>query len=74
MEIINKRLVAAIQIVLNPQDHKVCEGCDSIVKQKTIICPSCHAYRYNCDVDFVVSQAKHLSVSEQKSVTKEDMF
>lgn len=74
MSLMDKRLAAAIQIVLNPQDYKVCECCDSIVKEKTIICPNCHGYRYNCDVDAVVSQAKHLSISEQKSVTKEDMF
>ena len=74
MEIEDKRLAAALKIVLSPQDYKVCEGCDSIVKQTTVICPNCHGYRYNDDIDVVISQAKHLSVTEQKSVTKEDMF
>lgn len=70
----NKRLAAAIQIILSPSKYKVCEGCDSIVSKTSIICPNCHSYRYNEDTDFIVSQAEKLGSSEQKSVTKDDLF
>ena len=73
-DIIDKRLAAALQIILNPQNYKVCEGCDSIVTEKTRICPNCHAYRFNFDIDNVADQARILASREQQSVTKEDMY
>jgi hypothetical protein len=73
-DIIDKRLAAAIQIILNPGQYKICEGCDSIVKEKTRICPSCHGYRFNFDIEDVIEQAQILGAREQQSVTKEDLF
>lgn len=70
----DKRLAAAVQIILNPSNYKVCEGCDSIVSQKAAICPNCHSYRYNEDADFIVIHAEKLGRSEQNSVTKDDLF
>ena len=70
----DKRKNAAIKIALNPQDYKVCEGCGSIVRFTASICPNCHSYRYNDDLSYIVKHAEILSKSEQKSVTKEDLF
>jgi hypothetical protein len=28
-------------------DYKVCEGCEGVAKAKTIVCPACHAYRFD---------------------------
>lgn len=74
MSDLSKRLAIAVQIMLNPSKYKVCEGCDSIVSIKTRICPNCHAYRYNDDKNYVMEQAEILGKSEQKSVTKDDLF
>jgi len=71
---IDERLAKAIQIALHPQDYKICEGCDSIVSKITRICPNCHSYRYNENKSDVMNQAVRLGQSEQKTVTKEDMY
>ncbi|MEQ1842283.1 MAG: hypothetical protein ABL994_17900 [Verrucomicrobiales bacterium] len=52
----------------------MCLGCDSIVASKVNICPNCHAYRYECDEDAVVNQARALSTREQNSVVAEDLI
>lgn len=70
----SSRLAQALVILLQPELYKICEGCDSIVTRGTRICPSCHAYRFIDDVDVVVKQTKKLSISEQQSVTKNDLF
>ncbi len=49
-------------------------GCDSIVASKVNICPNCHAYRFECNEDAVVSQARVLSSREQNSVVAEDLM
>jgi hypothetical protein len=49
-------------------------GCDSIVASKVNICPNCHAYRFECDEDAVVTQARALSSREQNSVVAEDLL
>jgi len=74
MDATEKRLEAALKIVLNPGDYKVCEGCDSIVSFKTRICPNCHAYQFNDNINDIVLQANILGNREQHSVTKEDMY
>lgn len=69
-----KRLEQALLILLQPEEYKICEGCDSVVTRKTVICPSCHAYRFNDDVDYVIKHTKEISVNQQRSVTKDDLF
>ena len=68
-----ERAKRARRIVKNPTLYKVCFGCDSIVASKVNICPNCHAYRFECDEDAVVAQAKALSTREQNSVVAEDL-
>ena len=69
-----KRMEQALAILLQPELFKICEGCDSIVKGQTAICPNCKSYRFNDDVEEVVNQTKLLSDREQTSVTKDDLF
>ena len=68
------RLAQALVILLQPEQFKICEGCDSVVTRGTRICPSCHAYRFNEDMNYIVSHTKKISTQEQQSVTKEDLF
>lgn len=69
-----ERWEKAITITLNPQNYKICEGCDSIVSCKAILCPSCHAYNFDSDEFRVVDQAIMLGARDQVSVTKDDLF
>jgi len=64
----------AQRIVKNPTAYKVCVGCDSIVASRVVVCPNCHAYRFEVEEDVVVAQAKSLSRREQNSVVAEDLF
>ena len=68
------RAKRARRIVRNPSLYKVCMGCDSIVASKVNICPNCHSYRYRCNQEFVIAQAKALSTREQNSVVAEDLY
>jgi uncharacterized Zn finger protein (UPF0148 family) len=68
-----ERLTAALEIVLDPLYYKVCEGCDSILFKKTIICPSCKSYRFNCEEDYIVNTATELAFKDKKSVTQDDL-
>ena len=69
-----KRLEQALIILLQPELFKICEGCDSIVTSKTVICPSCKAYKFNENLNDIVEHTKEISVREQQSVTEEDLF
>ena len=68
------RIAAAIKILAEPWNYKVCEGCDSIVTEKTIICPNCKAYRFDDNNISVGNMAKKLAQEEQKSVTEKDLY
>lgn len=69
-----KRISAAIQIMTEPWKYKVCEGCDSILRETAVICPSCKSYRFDYNQLSVAKMAKELAHSEQKTVTEEDLF
>lgn len=69
-----KRLSAAILIMMEPWCYKVCEGCDSIVTDKTTICPSCKSYRFDENECNIISMAKELASRDQKSVTEKDLY
>ena len=53
-------------------DYKVCEGCGSIVLKKALLCPNCHAYRFDEAVTRVILQAEILGSRDAASVTKDD--
>ena len=68
------RLNKAKEIANNPDNYKVCEGCDSIVGAGANLCPNCHGYRFDGDSSRVVDQAVWLCCREQTSVTAEDLY
>jgi len=70
---IDRRAKQAAKIIENPQNYKVCVGCDSIVGIKVALCPNCHAYRFSADDKTVVSQAKVLGSREKHSVLASDL-
>lgn len=67
------RAETAARIASNPDNYKVCEGCDSIVGKSTAICPNCHSFRFDAEADAVVNQAVILGSREQRSVTADDL-
>ena len=69
-----ERLEQALIILLQPELFKICEGCDSIVTVKTVICPSCKTYRFNEKLDDIIEHTKEISVQDQQSVTDKDLF
>ena len=66
------RASAAAKILAKPAEYKVCEGCGSIVLKKALLCPNCHAYRFDESTALVIQQAELLGSREAASVTKED--
>ena len=66
------RAGAAAKILAKPAEYKVCEGCGSIVLKKALLCPNCHAYRFDESTPLVIKQAELLGSREAASVTKED--
>jgi hypothetical protein len=69
-----ERIAAAIKIMTEPWKYKVCEGCDSILRETAAICPSCKSYRFDYKELSVTQKAKELAYSEQKTVTENDLF
>lgn len=61
-------------IVADPQNYKICEGCDSLVTRRVATCPNCFGYRFNEDLQDIVNQAMLLGTREQISVTAEDLL
>ncbi len=53
-----ERAGAAAKILAKPADYKVCEGCGSIVLKKALLCPNCHAYRFDESTPLVIKQAE----------------
>ena len=64
----------ARKIAANAASYKVCEGCDSIVSARTVLCPNCHSFRFDDSLIRVVVQAKMLGSREQHSVTSGDLI
>ncbi len=68
------RAEKAQAIIKNPCSYQVCEGCDSIVGASVVVCPNCHGYRFDDEIDRVIEQALELGSREQQSVTSEDLM
>jgi hypothetical protein len=64
--VMESRLQLAKIITARPHDFKICEGCDSIVREQAPICPSCLAYRFESDEARVCAQAVLLASQEPK--------
>ena len=63
----------AAKIIAEPSKYKVCEGCDSVVAERVVICPNCYGYRFDADASAVVAQATLLASREQTSVSADDL-
>ena len=64
----------AAEIVGRPQHYKICEGCDSIVARRVVVCPNCSGYRFNTGRQAIIDQARLLGSREQTGVTAEDLL
>jgi precorrin-6B methylase 2 len=69
----SERTRQAIKIVASPHEYKVCEGCGSIVTERTVTCPSCHAYCFDVDAQRVTAQAQLLAQRHQNAVLSSDL-
>jgi ribosomal protein L37AE/L43A len=67
------RIRQADKIAANPAEYKVCDGCGSIVTERTLTCPSCHAYRFDGASERVVAQAQTLARRLQSGVLSSDL-
>jgi recombinational DNA repair protein RecR len=67
------RAQRAARIAKNPRGYKVCEGCESIVTEKSITCPNCHGYRFDNNAIRVVTQARLLGSRPATSITMKDL-
>jgi hypothetical protein len=63
----------AAKIVAEPENFKVCEGCDSIVARRVALCPNCNSYRFDENAETVVKQARALAARAQTTVTHDDL-
>lgn len=70
---LSDRALRAARIIAKPDEYKVCEGCESIVRQRAATCPNCHGYRFNENAAAIIEQAQLLASREQKSVIAEDL-
>lgn len=63
----------AAAIVGKPRSYKICEGCDSIVTRRVVMCPNCAGYRFNTRRQAVIDQARLLGSREATGVSAEDL-
>lgn len=57
MTSLEQRQKKAREIALNPTKFKICEGCESIVLKKTLLCEICKTYRFDNNPQHIVDQA-----------------
>jgi hypothetical protein len=69
---IEERARQADKIIRNPENYKICEGCDSIVLSKVHTCPNCASYRFLESPTAVICQARILGTRERRSVVLSD--
>lgn len=68
------RAERAARIIEQPEEYKICDGCDSILTASAVTCPNCHSYRFDADPQVVAAHARFLASRAQKSITREDMY
>ncbi len=68
-----ERIRQAEKIAEQPEEYKVCEGCGSIVTERTTSCPSCHAYSFDASKERVTAQAQLLASRAASSVLSSDL-
>lgn len=70
---LEKRAQKAAAIIAEPSGFKVCEGCDSIVRERVACCPNCNGYRFDDSAEAVRAQARILAARPPQSVRPEDL-
>lgn len=70
---LSDRAKQATKIASQPEEYKVCEGCESIVARRVVFCPNCHGYRFNDQPQAVIDQAILLGGRERTSVVSDDL-
>jgi Zn finger protein HypA/HybF involved in hydrogenase expression len=68
------RAERAAKIIEQPEEYKICDGCDSILTVGAVTCPNCHSYRFDTDPQTVAAHAQVLASRAQTSITHEDMY
>jgi hypothetical protein len=71
---LSERARQASKIASEPENYKICEGCDSIVARRVHFCPNCHGYRFNENPQSVIDQAILLGGRERTSVVSDDLI
>jgi DnaJ-class molecular chaperone len=67
----SERADLARKVVAQPQNYKICRGCDSIIDGGQTICPFCHGYGFDTDEKDVQVRAVELSIKEELSIPQE---
>ena len=50
---------------IDPNNHKICYGCQSIIRKDVGVCPQCHAYRFEDEPGKVDRQIRLIRVKHQ---------
>jgi hypothetical protein len=58
---LSDRARRAEKILAKPNEHKICEGCDSIVTSRVAMCPNCYSYRFNDAAEAVIAPSHSVS-------------
>lgn len=69
-----ERARKAEKIIAQPDQFKICEGCDSIVAERVATCPNCSGYRFESQPEAVIEQARLLASRQQMGVSAQDLL
>lgn len=64
----------AAKILEQPEQFKICEGCESIVARRVVICPGCDSYRFEESSEAICEHARELAEREPTSVLASDLL
>jgi hypothetical protein len=51
-----RRKIAEL-VISQPENFKVCCGCEGVIRERAAVCPQCNSYRFETDTDVVKEQA-----------------
>jgi hypothetical protein len=51
-----RRKIAEL-VISQPENYKVCCGCEGVIREQAVVCPQCNAYRFETDAEIVKEQA-----------------
>lgn len=72
---LSSREEVAEYIESNYRKFKVCEGCDSVLKKSTSLCPVCYTYRFDTTKERIFNTTTRIKNGEErKTVLKSDLY